>query len=212
MNALTKLFVPSGKKFYELFEQVAENLQQMSMLFSEHVRTTDRIKRRTILDKIEGMENRNDDATHKLFVELGRNFVTPFDREDIHFMATSLDDVADMIWAASKQMYNYDIEPGTISSEVSLRLERFASLLSEALGGLRNRKDLNALIEILENMRAIIHESEQNVSTAISVLFDKSNNPIEMIKLSDHYNILQTLNSKCSDVINVMEGVIIKYG
>lgn len=212
MNTITKLFVPSGRKFYELYEQVAENLAQMAGLFSEHIVAAERQKRRSLLDKIERMENKNDEATHKLFVELSRNFVTPFDREDIHFMATSLDDVADMIWAASKQMYHYDIEPSALTQDMSKRLIGFVALLGEALRGLRNRKDLNALIAILENMRKLTYESESNISSGISSLFNAAITPVDMIKLSDHYNVLQALNNKCSEVINVLEGVIIKYG
>lgn len=213
MNSLTKLFVPGGKKFHELFEQVAANLKQMATLFAEHAVTTDRMKRRVLLEKIERLENKNDDATHKLFVELGRNFITPFDREDIHFMATSLDNVADMIWSVAKQMYHYDItETEATVKQVADGLLKFTALLADCLHGLRNRKGLNALITMLEEMRKLTYQCEQTITTSLAELFDEKANPVELIKLSDHYNMLQALNNKCSDVINVMEGVIIKYG
>lgn len=212
MNTIKKLFIPSGRKFYELFEQVAANLQQMSALFSEHASETDRKKRRIVLDKIERMENKNDEATHKLFVELGRNFITPFDREDIHYMATSLDDVADMMWGASKQMYHYDIlENDLVVKEFAANLVKFTGKLENCLHSLHNRKGLNALIAILNEMRGLTSASETAISKALSDLFNAETSPIEMIKMSDHYNILQALNNKCGDVINVLEGVIIKY-
>lgn len=212
MSVLTKLFTPSGSKFYDLFEQVTDNLNQMAELFSENIHVADRMKRRVLLDKIEKLEQKNDEATHKLFIELGRNFITPFDREDIHFMASSLDDVADNIWATAKQMYYFDIDlKGSATEEVAVRLVQYVKHLSEAIKGLRNRKDLNALIAILESMRALSSASDKRISEALSALFEEKSNPVEMIKLSDHYNMLGYLNNKCGDVINVLEGMIIKY-
>lgn len=211
MNALTKLFVPSGKKFYDLFELVADNLKQMSEQFAAYVTVTDRVQRRTLLDKIERLENKNDEATHKLFVELGRNFITPFDREDIHYMATTLDDVADTMWAAAKQMYYYDVDRDSSAKALAERLTVYISKLGEAVRGLRNRKDLNALIAILGDMRNLTYATDAEVSATLSALFDDNTDAVEMIKLSDHYNMLLALNNKCGDLINVLEGVIIKY-
>src|SRR5690606_12523440 len=110
MSTLTKLFSPGGKKFYDLFEQVADNLDAMASVFAAFIVAKERSERKSLLAQIERLENNNDDATHKLFVELGRNFITPFDREDIHFIATALDDVADNVWATAKQMYYFDID------------------------------------------------------------------------------------------------------
>lgn len=211
MKGLTKLFIPSGKKFYDLFEQVADNLKQMSEQFAAYMSLTDRAQRRSILDKIERLENKNDESTHKLFVELGRNFITPFDREDIHYMATSLDDVADMMWAAAKQMHYYDVEREASAKALAERLVTYITKLGEAIHGLRNRRDLNALIAILEDMRSMVYATDTEVSATLSALFDDNTPAVEMIKLSDHYNMLLALNNKCGDLINVLESVIIKY-
>ena len=131
MSVMTKLFTPSGKKFFDLFEQVADNLKQMCALFVELVNTADRQERRRLLDKIEWMENKNDDTTHKLFVELGRNFVTPFDREDIHFLSSSLDDIADMMWGASKQLYHYDIDKPEVAQETARQYHKCIRVFSQ---------------------------------------------------------------------------------
>ena len=212
MSVMTKLFTPSGKKFFDLFEQVADNLKQMCALFVELVNTADRQERRRLLDKIEWMENKNDDTTHKLFVELGRNFVTPFDREDIHFLSSSLDDIADMMWGASKQLYHYDIDKPEVAQETAARLTQFIYLLEESIRGLRKRTELNALVALLQEMRVLTGNTDKQVITAVSSMFDNSTTTVELIKLSDHYNVLQVLNNKCGEVINVMESVVVKYG
>ncbi|TMO89757.1 DUF47 domain-containing protein, partial [Pseudoalteromonas sp. S3260] len=64
-----------------------------------------------ILSQIEDLEHKNDDNTHRIFTELGRNFITPFDREDIHYLASSLDDIADYIFASAKKINFYSVNP-----------------------------------------------------------------------------------------------------
>lgn len=212
MSVLLKLFTPGGTRFYDLYAQVAATLVQMSQQFSEILACDNRISKNSILGRIEKNEQRNDDATHKLFVELGKNFITPFDREDIHFMASSLDDIADAIWATSKQFYHFDIDaPGKINKEVAGNIEKFCLILESAISGLRKRKALRDLINLLSEMRAIISENDKLISDEVSGMVNGDYNHVELIKFTDHYNMLQNLNNKCSNVINVLEGVIIKY-
>ncbi len=212
MSVLSKLFTPAGKKFYELFEQVAGNLNDMAGLFSQHLRVDDRKTRKPLLDKIEMLEHKNDEVTHKLFVELGRNFITPFDREDIHFISSSLDDIADYMWGTAKQVYYFDINlQNAVSGEVAGRLVNFMQLLGETIQGLSDRKGLHSQVAILEQMRELTGTSDTIITKAITGLFDNETSTVDMIKLSDHYNMLLKLNNKCGDVINVLEAMIIKY-
>lgn len=213
MSVLTKLFTPSGKKFYDLFEQVTFNLERLSVTFEESLGIDDRYKRKSILDKIESLEQKNDDSTHKLFVELGRNYITPFDREDIHFLASSLDDIADYTWGTAKQMYYFDVDNSSgWTLKVAQALRQYIAKLSEAIKGLRNQRDLKAMIDILSDMRATTSSVDTLITDAQFELLKKNENAVEMIKLHDHYDMLQNLNNKCSDVINVLEGMVIKYG
>lgn len=212
MSVLTKLFTPSGKKFYDLFEQVSGNLSQLSTTFSEYISIPERTKRKPLLDKIERLEQKNDEATHRLFVELSRNYITPFDREDIHYMASSLDDIADHIWGTSKQMYYFDIDINVIATkEVADNIILFVKKLSEAVAGLRNRRELSAMTSILEDMRKINSQLDNNITLARTAMFEDKAATVEMIKLSDHYGMLQNLVNKCGEVVNVLEAMIIKY-
>ena len=83
INNIGRFFMPKNKLFYELFEDVAEKAHEMGIKLKEMVSEADQDKRRAILAQIEDLEHKNDDNTHKIFTELGRNFITPFDREDI---------------------------------------------------------------------------------------------------------------------------------
>lgn len=95
---MAKYSCPRIKFSYELFEQVAETVEEMGVVLKKLVSEPDINKRLPLAKQIEDLEHRNDDHTHKIFTELGRNFITPFDREDIHYLATSLDDIADLIY------------------------------------------------------------------------------------------------------------------
>ncbi|MCB0699072.1 MAG: DUF47 family protein [Chitinophagales bacterium] len=213
MNALDKLFTPSGNKFFSLFEEADDNLRKLGQLFFETMNTDDKDARKGLLDRIEKLEQENDALTHRLFVELGKNFITPFDREDIHYMASSLDDIADFVWGTAKQMYYFDIVPiDDTTKEIANDLVKFTELLSDAIKGLRNRRELTALNSILTEMRGVASDGDNVISMAIFNLFNEEQPPINVIKLSDHYDMLQQLNNKCTDIINVLEGIIIKYG
>src|SRR6218665_1481371 len=98
LNSIIKIFLPKDRVFYSLFEEVSENLKNMATIFKDAVQETNIAKRNAAIKQLEDLEHKNDDATHRIFLELGQNFITPFDREDIHYLATSLDDVADYIW------------------------------------------------------------------------------------------------------------------
>lgn len=98
-----KFFLPKDKKFYNLFEQASQNLEAIAGKLVLCVNESDFNKRAVIIKEMEDLEHQNDDVTHEIFLELGRNFITPFDREDIHSLASALDDVADFIFAAAKK-------------------------------------------------------------------------------------------------------------
>jgi uncharacterized protein len=108
-NTFLKIFLPKDRVFYSLFEESSERVLLMSTTLKQLVNETDHSKRGAIMSLIEDLEHKNDEATHRIFTELSRNFITPFDREDIHYLATALDDVADHIYAAGKKIMFYRI-------------------------------------------------------------------------------------------------------
>ena len=109
-NSIFQFFVPKDKKFFPLFEKDAQNLVQMSEILVKLVKTENHTERSIFLRQIEELEHKGDEITHQLFVELGSNFITPFDREDIHALATAIDDVADFILGASTRIDLYNIK------------------------------------------------------------------------------------------------------
>src|ERR1700761_2306273 len=109
LNSIMKIFMPKDRVFYSLFEQVAMTVAQMGKVLKEVVSEPDADKRAALNMKLEDLEHVNDDLTHKIFTELGRNFITPFDREDIHSLANALDDICDYIYSSSKKINFYKV-------------------------------------------------------------------------------------------------------
>ena len=103
INSFMKFFLPKDRIFYQLFEEVAITSLEMSVLLKKMVNEREFETRAEILRQIEDLEHKNDDLTHKIFTELSRNFITPFDREDIHYLASAMDDVADIFSLQQKR-------------------------------------------------------------------------------------------------------------
>jgi uncharacterized protein Yka (UPF0111/DUF47 family) len=146
--------------------------------------------------------------THRILVKLNQTFITPFDREDIHLLASSLDDVLDFIFAASDRLLNYKIAQPSPSAKIlaSIILKQTEEL-RKAVGLLSNNgRLLNHCVEVnrLEN------EADQVSREAIGRLFDNSSDAITLIKLKELLEILEEASDKAEDVADVLETVVLK--
>ena len=211
-DAVLKFFLPKDKVFYSLFEEVATTLVEMGSKFKAAIHEQDIAKRDVLLKALEGYEHRNDEITHKIFVELGLNFITPFDREDIHYLATSLDDIADYTWGASKRIVNYQIK------DEYNTLPAFAEIIVKSIGaintsvyGLRNMKDLKSITDACILINSLENAADDLLDSTMIKLFSSPISAVELIKQKDIYQMLETVTDKCEDAANVIESIIIKY-
>ncbi|MCB9063533.1 MAG: DUF47 domain-containing protein [Chitinophagales bacterium] len=212
LGSIVKIFMPKDKVFYSLFEEVATNLSNMSDLFIKAVKEEDVSKRVELLKSLEEWEHKNDIVTHKIFVELGRNFITPFDREDIHYLATALDDIADFMWGSAKRMINYNMsEIDTITVGFARIIHDAVKLLNTGVNELRNMRDLRAVTEVCVNVNSLENEGDDLLDKGMMELFSSKIEPVEIIKKKDLYQMLELVTDKCEDAANVIESIIIKY-
>lgn len=211
-NSFIKAFLPQDKVFYGLFEQVADNLTSMASDFRKALQTVDYEERKKLLLRLEDGEHDNDELTHQIFVELGQNFITPFDREDIHYLAIALDDVADFIYASSKKILNYNIDEidGYMKSMV-VAIDKSVSTLSKAIKELRNMKKLRAITEACVQINSYENEADELLEQSIKNLFSGKYEALEVVKLKDIYQDMEVITDKCEDASNVIETIIIKY-
>jgi predicted phosphate transport protein (TIGR00153 family) len=204
--------LPKDKIFYALFEQATANLNEMALLFTKANREKDYDLRTALLKSLKELEHKNDELTHSIFIELGRNFITPFDREDIHSLATSLDDVADYLWGSAKRIANYSIDDSQeLIGQFADVITRSVAALDDAVKKLRDMKDLRAITQACVLINSLENEADDVLDKALSDLFASYTDPLELIKKKDLYEMLETVTDKCEDAANVLETIIIKY-
>jgi predicted phosphate transport protein (TIGR00153 family) len=212
LSSILKLFQPKDRVFYSLFEQVVETNTLMGQKLKELVNTPDFNDRQTIINQIEVLEHTNDENTHNIFTELGKNFITPFDREDIHALASSLDDIADYIHSASKKINFYKVDP---MEQGFQKMAEVISQSTETLHGavmeLRNMKNVSNITSALVKINSLENQADDIYDMSIEKLFDSEPDVKEVIKKREIYQVMEIVTDKCEDAANVIESIIIKY-
>ncbi|MBM3441918.1 MAG: DUF47 domain-containing protein [Bacteroidetes bacterium] len=211
-NSFLKLFLPKDQVFYDLFENVSQRVVEMGKVLKELVVEPEYEKRVAIYARIEDLEHENDELTHRIFLELGKNFITPFDREDIHYLASSLDDIADYIFASAKKINFYKVNP------IEHDMLRFAELIHQstvqvdnAVRELRNLKNLRLITDSLVKINSIENQADDLFDLSIERLFDEVSDAKEVIKLREIFQVMEIATDKSEDAGNVIESIIIKY-
>jgi len=213
MAGILSYFLPKDKVFYSLFEEASDNLQEIAKKLVQVVNEPDYNKRDVIIKEMQNIEHKNDEVTHKIFIELGRNFITPFDREDIHALASALDDIADYIYSAAKKINFYKIDP--ISDQ---GIQKTAEAIKEAVAAvkaavmeLRNLKNTQKIIECVIKINSIENSADVIFDMSIERLFDSDVDAKELIKRREIYQVMEIATDKCEDAGNVIESIVVKY-
>jgi predicted phosphate transport protein (TIGR00153 family) len=213
MAGFLSYFLPKDKVFYTLFEDASNNLQTIAEKLVQVVHESDYNKREEIIQEMRDIEHQNDEITHTIFVELGRNFITPFDREDIHSLASALDDVADFIYAAGKKINFYKIDPlhdEGVQKSAEAILEAVISL-KQAVMELRNLKNTQKIIDCIIKINSAENSADVIFDSSIERLFDSDVDAKELIKRRELYMVLETATDKCEDAGNVIESIVVKF-
>ncbi len=207
-----KFFLPKDRVFYQLFESVAAELVKMGAKLKEVVAEPDFDRRGKLIKELEDMEHVNDEYTHQIFTELGKNFITPFDREDIHYLASALDDIADYIYASAKKINFYRVNPDDIG------IQKFCDLIAlgtqhveKAVTELRNMKNMRQITDALVAINSIENQGDDIFDMSIERLFATESDAKEVIKKREIYQVMEIVTDKCEDAANVIESIIVKY-
>src|SRR6476661_56936 len=209
MNIFAKLLAPKNKVFYDLFEKSADNVKQMGVLLTQVVTESDFDKRQTLISKMEDLEHANDELTHNLFTELGRNFITPFDREDIHYLASALDDIADFIFASAKKVNFYRVNPNDIGiHKLAEIIVQSTNEVRSTVGELRTLKNMRLITESLVRINSLENEADDIFDMSIERLFATEPDAKEVIKKREIYQVMETATDKCEDAANVIATIV----
>lgn len=212
LNNFLKVFMPKDRIFYSLFEEVATTVAQMGKIMKEVVAEPNFDKRAALISKLEDLEHVNDDLTHKIFTELGRNFITPFDREDIHYLASALDDIADYIYASAKKINFYKVNPNDPGiQKMADLIEQGSDQIKNAVIELRNMKNMRQITDALVKVNSIENQADDIFDLSIDRLFETEPDAKEVIKKREIYQVMEVVTDKCEDAANVIESIVIKY-
>jgi predicted phosphate transport protein (TIGR00153 family) len=199
--------IPREEKFYAEFEALATEVRRGAGLLGEMLAPDHPLWEKA--KEIHDIEHQCDLITHQIIERLNRTFVTPIDREDIHGLAHSLDDVMDAIdgCASIVSLYRIDrVRPG--ARELVAILVQAADRLVAAMQEL---EALKALVPIAAELTRLEKESDRAYQQAIVRLFADEHDPIEIIKSKEMLEFLEAATDRCEDVANVLEAVVVKH-
>ena len=213
MAGILSYFLPKDRIFYNLFEEASDNLEKIAKKLLQVVQEPDFNQRASLITEMQTLEHNNDEVTHRIFIELGRNFITPFDREDIHSLASALDDIADYIYSAGKKINFYHIDP--ISDQgiqkTAEAIHDAVIAVKEAVMELRNLKNTQKIIECVIKINSIENNADNIFDMSIEKLFNSDVDAKELIKRRELYQVMETATDKCEDAGNVIESIVVKY-
>jgi hypothetical protein len=200
--------IPRETKFFDLFSEIANNVTEGAKVLSDLLNNYDYATMPDAVARIVAIEHRGDEMTHRILIKLNQTFITPFDREDIHLLASSLDDVLDFIFAASDRLQTYKITQPSPSAKIlaGIILKQAEELVKAVSLLEKNGRVLEHCVEVnrLEN------EADKVTREAIGRLFDGDYDPITLIKLKELLEALEQASDKAEDVADVLETVILK--
>ncbi len=212
INTIGRLFTPQNTMFYDMFEEISETVEEMGRQLKELVHCHTQEQKTIIASKIDDLEHENDNSTHMLLTELSRNFITPFDREDIHALALSLDDICDGIYASSKRIHLYKVDTSdSCIMKMADLIQEGTSEVARAVKCMRNKKTVKQMTEALVRINSIENQADDIYDLCIEDLFNTEQDVKTVIKKREVYQMLEKTTDEMEDAANAIESIIIKY-
>jgi len=198
--------IPRETKFFELFAELSTSLTAGAKLLRDILEDPHDLQKR--VKEMQDIEHEGDRATHAIIAKLNTSFITPFDREDIHRLASSLDDVLDFVNAAAVRLVMYKIsQPPSAAAELAGVIVRQVEELAIGVSLLEKN---NGVLKHCDEVNRLEDEADDVSRKAIAGLFESEKDPIQLIKMKELYEVLETATDKAEDAANVLEAVALK--
>ncbi|MEY4710862.1 MAG: hypothetical protein RIS88_312 [Pseudomonadota bacterium] len=207
--------LPREGNFFEMFNQHAERIMDAARAFQQLVANyNDPHLREQYTREVDNAERAADRVTHEVNRALHRTFITPIDRDQIHQLISTMDDVADLIQDSAETMSLYDLravnDEITRLTDLSVKCcERVKDAVA-LIGKLADQSVADAALKTCEEIDRLESDADRVMRSAMSRLFREEPDVREVLKLKAIYELLETVTDKCEDVANVIEGIILE--
>jgi predicted phosphate transport protein (TIGR00153 family) len=200
--------IPREESFFDLFEQMARKVQEGAEELLDLLKNYSDLDRK--VGRVLDIEHEGDEITHEVMRRLNTTFVTPFDREDIHHLASNLDDVLDHIEAAAEYLQLHKIsEPLPQMIKLADTLAGAAQMTAQAMPGLRKMRGLE---EYWVEINRLENEGDRSYRRTIAELFSGDYKAMDVLKFKDIIEEIETAIDRLEDVANTLETIVLKQG
>lgn len=203
--------IPKEEKFYELFETQVGHSVEAAKHFKDIAQRWP-VKEEDI-KRLHDIEHEGDMTAHEIHDRLNRTFITPFDREDIHALASELDDVVDLVYHVTMRMQLYRVNHSTEDlvhlAEILLSA---AENVRKAVIELGNPEKTRRVLDFCIEINRLENAGDRAMEQAIGKLFEGKPDPLEVLKWKEIYEGIENAIDKCEDVANTLESILVKQG
>jgi len=201
---------PKEENFFELFEELADKIEEGGKLFLDMAESRDYSDVRVA--KLKDIEHEADGITHKTYEKMHKTFLTPIDREDIYALVNKMDSVMDVIEATAVRIHLYKVK------NPSDEIIKQAQILNDAIGkiknivhALRDMKNPDKILAGCVEINTLENAGDVTIRSIMAKLFEQETDAIELIKWKDIYQLLEEAIDVCEDVSNIVEGIVLKH-
>ena len=202
-------FMPQEGRFFDYFNEHAETIVEGSRELAALMSTFDNLERRAYL--IETIEKKADKITHQTVELLHKTFITPLDRDAIHTLITTMDDILDLIEDVANTIFLYDIKAVTPEAqklaEICVTCAEKVQAAVKLLPQSENAAEIMVLCEEIDKLES---DADHVMRAAMAKLFREEPNVLNLIKMKEIYELLETVTDKCEDVANILEGIVVE--
>jgi predicted phosphate transport protein (TIGR00153 family) len=202
-------FIKRDTDFFELFDSMGKNLLRASgklVAFFEDFNGMESKNK-----EIQDIEHDNDLLTHEVIRKLNQTFLTPIDREDIHSLASKMDDILDLMWGAAQRAQLFKLKESTKeAADLARTLASMIELVYKTFNYLRDKK-YSFIQDLCVEIHGLENRGDEIFRATLGKMFDEMKDPILIIKWKEVYENLENATDCCEDVANIFESIVLKY-
>jgi predicted phosphate transport protein (TIGR00153 family) len=200
---------PKKIDFFEMFDRAINNVVNATDHLVDMFKNPEDFEKKA--KAMHELEQEGDILTHDIMKELNKTFLTPIDREDIHALASRIDDVLDLMWGAVDRMTVYKLDKPTAEAlAIAEDLQMTSGILRKVVHELRTKNYAHVQEHCIEINR-IENRIDRLYRDALGKLLTNSNDPIAVIKWKDIYQLLEDASDRAEDIANILEGIVLKH-